>query len=131
MRRFVREVLMWMLVVVASSPVFADDSPTRGEPEQLPQSAKLARDRRAEVVLETARAQLRQNDFAAAIVGLQELLDGPNAFLGGGASVPTFAEEANRLLREMPLAARDAYERLHGAEADRLWQAALQSGRPE
>lgn len=131
MKRSLGDVLMWMLVVVASSPVLAEDPPPKGEPEQFPQSAKLARDRRGDVVLETARAQLRQQDFASAIVGLQELLDGPNAFLGGGASVPSFVEEANRLLREMPPVAREAYERLHGAEANRLWLAALQSGRPE
>ncbi len=129
MRRGVRDLLAWMFAVIAPSLTFADDSPTRAEPEQFPQSAKLARDRRADAVLETARAQLRQKDFAAAIVALQELLDGPNAFAGGGASVPSFVEEANRLLREMPAAGREAYERSHGTEANRLWQAALQSGR--
>ena len=131
MKRCLGEVLMWLLVIFASSPVLADESPPKGEPEQFPQSAKLTRDRRAETVLETARAQLRQQDFAAAIVALQELLDGPNAFLGSAASVPSSVEEANRLLREMPAAAREAYERLHGAEANRLWLAAQQSGRAD
>ena len=121
--------LAWILAMVATSLTFADDPPTKSEPEQFPQSAKLARDRRADTVLETARAQLRQKDFAAAIVALQELLDGPNAFAAGGASVPSFVEEANRLLREMPVAGREAYERSHGTEANRLWQAALKSGR--
>lgn len=129
MRRAVCDVLTWILAVFATSLTFADDSPTKGEPEQFPQSAKLARDRRADAVLETARAQLRQKDFAAAIVALQELLDGPNAFAGGAASVPSFVEEANRLLREMPVAGREAYERLHGVEANRLWQTAVQDGR--
>ena len=123
------DVLTWILAVVATSLTLADDSTFKAEPEQFPQSAKLARDRRADAVLETARAQLRQKDFAAAIVALQELLDGPNAFAAGGASVPSFIEEANRLLREMPTVGREAYERSHGAEADRLWQAALKSGR--
>lgn len=121
--------LTWILAVVAASWTFADDSPTKLEPELFPQSAKLARDRRADAVLETARVQLRQKDFAAAIVALQELLDGPNAFAAGGASVPSFVEEANRLLREMPAPGREAYERSHGAEANRLWQEALKSGR--
>ena len=129
MKRGLGEVLIWILAVAASSQTFADDTPTKGEPEQFPQSAKLARDRRADAVLETARAQLRQKDFAAAIVALQELLDGPNAFAAGGASVPSFVEEANRLLREMPAGGRQAYERSHGTEANRLWQAALQNGR--
>lgn len=105
----------------------AQDAALRVEP--FPQSAKLARDRRAEAVLETARAQLRQQDYPAAIVALQELLDGANAFVGGGATVPSFVEEANRLLREMPPVGRDAYERLHGASAMQLWQEARQTGR--
>ena len=128
MTRTVCDVLIGILALIATSWTLADDSLTKGEPEQFPQSAKLARDRRADAVLETARAQLRQKDFAAAIVALQELLDGPNAFAAGGASVPSFFEEANRLLREMPAAGRDAYERQHGAEANRLWQTALTSG---
>ena len=123
--------LVGIVIVVASSLLLADDVPPKGSPEQFPQSAKLARDRRADAVLETARAQLRQKDFAAAIVALQELLDGPNAFTGNGASLSSFVEEANRLLREMPVEGRAAYERLHGAEANRLWQAALQSGRAD
>lgn len=123
--------LTWILAVIAMSQSLADDGPTKGEPEQFPQSAKLARDRRADAVLDTAHAQLRQKDYPAAMVALQELLDGPNAFAGGGASVPSFIEEANRLLREMPPAGRDTYERLHGAEANRLWQEALRSGRPD
>lgn len=131
MRWAVRDVLAWILAVMATSFTYAADAPLKGESEQFPQSAKLARDRRADAVLETARAQLRQKDYPAAIVALQELLDGPNAFAGGGASVPSFVEEANRLLREMPASGRDAYERLHGAEANRLWQTALQTGRLE
>lgn len=129
MKRGLCDVLAWFFVIVATSLTLADDAPTKSEPEQFPQSAKLARDRRADSVLETARAQLRQKDFAAAIVALQELLDGPNAFAAGGASVPSFVEEANRLLHEMPTSGREAYERAHGAEAHRLWQAALRSGR--
>ena len=129
MRQAVCDVLIGILALVATSWTLADDSTSKTEPEQLPQSAKLARDRRADAVLDTARAQLRQKDFAAATVALQELLDGPNAFAGGGASVPSFVEEANRLLREMPAAGRETYERSHGTEANRLWQAALQNGR--
>lgn len=129
MGRSVCHLLTWIFAVAAMSLTFADDSTSKTEPEQFPQSAKLARDRRADAVLETARTQLRQKDFASAIVALQELLDGPNAFAGGGASVPSFIEEADRLLREMPAAGRDAYERAHGAEANRQWQAASQSGR--
>ena len=128
MRWAVCDVLIGILAVFATSWTLADDSTSKAESEQFPQSAKLARDRRADAVLETARAQLRQKDFAAAIVALQELLDGPNAFAAGGASVPSFVEEANRLLREMPAAGREAYERQHGAEANRLWQTALTSG---
>lgn len=131
MRRGLGKLLIGMVIVVASSLLLADDAPPKGSPEQFPQSAKLARDRRADAVLETARAQLRQKDFAAAIVALQELLDGPNAFTGNGASLSSFVEEANRLVREMPVEGRAAYERLHGAEANRLWQAALQSGRAD
>ena len=122
------DVLIGILAVIATSWTLADDSTSKAEPEQFPQSAKLARDRRADAVLDTARAQLRQKDFAAAIVALQELLDGPNAFAAGGASVPSFVEEANRLLREMPAAGRESYERQHGAEANRLWLTSLTSG---
>jgi len=129
MKQSLCDVLVWILAVVATSCTLADNSTLKAEPEQFPQSAKLARDRRADAVLETARAQLRQKDFAAAILALQELLDGPNAFAAGGASVPSFVEEANRLLREMPASAREAYERQHAAEANRLWQSSLKSGK--
>lgn len=131
MRRGLLDVLAWVLAVMATSLVRADDVPTKGESEQFPQSARLARDRRADVVLETARAHLRQKDFAAAIVALQELLDGPNGFASGGSTSPSFVVEANRLLRELPPVGREAYERLHGAEANRLWQEALRGGRVE
>ena len=110
---------------------FAQEASSKSESEPFPQSAKLARDRRAELVLETAKAQLRQQDYASAMVALQELLDGPNAFGRGDATVPSLAEEANRLLREMPNSAREAYERQHGAEANRLWQTARQSDLPD
>ena len=110
---------------------FSQDASSKSEHEPFPQSAKLARDRRAELVLETARAQLRQKDYASAIAALQELLDGPNAFGRGDASAPSLAEEANRLLREMPAAGREAYERRHGAEANRLLQEARRSDRTE
>ncbi len=110
---------------------FAQEAASKSEHEPYPQSAKLARDRRAELVLETARVQLRQKDYAAALVALQELLDGPNAFAKGDTSSPSFVEEANRLLREMPAAARDAYERLNRAEANRLLEDARQNGRAE
>lgn len=120
-----------LIVLTACSVSVAQEASSKSEPEPFPQSAKLARDRRAELVLETARAQLRQKDYASAMVALQELLDGPNAFGRGDTTVPSLADEANRLLREMPTAAREAYERRHGAEANRLWQAARQSDRPE
>lgn len=124
----------WLGIVIVLSAGFASlaqDGSPKSEPEPFPQSAKLARDRRAEAVLETARAQIRQKDYASAMVALQELLDGPNAFTRGDATVPSLVEEANRLLREMPASARDAYERLNGAEASRLWQEARQSDRPD
>ncbi|MBC7816584.1 MAG: PQQ-binding-like beta-propeller repeat protein, partial [Planctomycetaceae bacterium] len=118
-----------LIVLTAGSVSFAQEASSK--PEPFPQSAKLARDRRAETVLETARAQLRQKDYASAMVALQELLDGPNAFGRGDATMPSLVEEANRLLRELPATAREAYERQHGAEANRLWQEARLSDRPE
>ena len=121
----------FLIVLTLGSVSFAQDASSKSEHEPFPQSAKLARDRRAELVLETARAQLRQKDDASAMVALQELLDGPNAFGRGDTTVPSLVEEATRLLREMPTSAREAYERQHGAEANRLWQAARQSDRPE
>ncbi len=120
-----------LILLTASSASFAQEGASKSEHEPFPQSAKLARDRRAELVLETARAQLRQQDYASAMVALQELLDGPNAFARGDVTVPSLVEEANRLLREMPAAARAAYERQHGAEANRLLQEARQNHRAE
>jgi outer membrane protein assembly factor BamB len=127
----IRCVAILLMAFVPSVCSVAQDASPKGEHEPFPQSAKLARDRRAELVLETARAQLRQQDYASAVVALQELLDGPNAFGRGDATVTSVAEEALRILREMPAPAREAYERRYGAEANRLWQAARQSDRPE
>ncbi|MFM9965215.1 MAG: PQQ-binding-like beta-propeller repeat protein [Planctomycetaceae bacterium] len=123
--------LVMLIVLSAGSVSFAQEAASKAEYEAFPRTAKLARDRRAELVLETARTQLRQRDYTSAMVALQELLDGPNAFARGEASVPSLVEEANRLLREMPAAARDVYERQHGAEANRLWQEARRNDRPE
>lgn len=126
----IRCIAILLMTFVPSFSSFAQEASSKSEHEPFPQSAKLARDRRAELVLETARAQLRQKDYASAAIALQELLDGPIAFARGDASVPSLAEEANRILRELP-AARDAYERQHGAEAHRLWQEARQNHRAE
>lgn len=120
-----------LVVLAAGSVSFAQEASSKSEHEPFPQSAKLARDRRADLVLEAARVQIRQRDYASAIAMLQELLDGSNAFARGDTTVPSVASEANRLLREMPANAREAYERLHGLEANQLWQEARQSDQPE
>ncbi len=118
-------------LAVSLSSVFADDLPIRVEAELFPQSAKIARDRRSDTVLDSARTHLKRRDFAAAISQLQALLDEPNSFAAGGATSRSLHEEANRLLAELPSEGREAYERLHGPEAQRLWQEARRSGRPE
>ena len=121
--------MLLLILFGASSFAPAGDIPAKPEREPFPQSAKIARDRRAEGVLESVRQQIQKGDFAPAVAGLQELLDGPNAFVVNGADVSGVTRAANRLFRELPPAARGIYERAYGAEAERLWLAAMKSGR--
>lgn len=118
---------VWVVVVGSFVVANADERPLRGDVEQFPQSAKIARDRRADVVLESARLLIQQRDFAAAIAQLQPLLDGRDSFVAGSATSRTLSAEAQRLLASMPADGRAAYERLHGQEAQQLRQDALRS----
>ncbi len=130
LRSLWRSVWLAVLLLAADAVCRADDSSPRKESEQFPQSAIIARDRQVEAILEAAGGLLAKGDHAAAIAGLQGLLDGPNVFVVTGPQGQSIVAEVNRLLAEMPPAGRALYERLHGARAERLWQEARRSGGP-
>ncbi len=127
MKRFWQ--ILLLILFGASWSSLATDFPAKSDREPFPQSAKIARDRRAEGVLESVRQQIQKGDFAPAVAALQELLDGPNSFVVNRADVSGVARTADRLLCELPPAARGIYERAYGTEAERLRQAAMKSGR--
>ena len=67
----IRCLAILLVTYVSIDSGVAQDVSSKSEQEPFPQSAKLARDRRAELVLETAKAQLRQKDYATALAALQ------------------------------------------------------------
>lgn len=118
-------------VSLTSSLSLAADVAAEGGLELFPQSARVARDRRADAVWELARIEVARRDWAAAVVAIQELLDGPNTFVNDRSRSPSLKAEAERLLRSGPAVLRDSYERAYGAEANRLWQEARDNGHVE
>lgn len=117
-----------LIVLLASSLGLAADLVTEESLDQFPQSARVARDRRADAVWELARIELERRNWAAAVVAIQELLDGPKTFVSDNSRSPSLMAEAQRFLRLGPAALRDSYERSYGAEANRLWQEARDNG---
>ncbi len=116
------------LILASTAICPAQDSRAKPDSEPFPQSAKIARDRQADVVVEAARVQIAKSEFAPAIAALQGLLDAPNVFVVTGPHGQSLVFAAHRLLAELPPAGRELYERLHGAQAERLWRNARDKG---
>ena len=124
-----RSVSVVWLILASTTVCVAQDSRAKVESEPFPQSAKIARDRQVDAIVEAARVQIAKREYAAAIAALQGLLDTPNVFVVTGPQGRSVVFEVHRLLAELPPAGRELYERLHGAQADRLWREVLRRQR--
>ncbi len=128
LKLFKRSVSVVSLILALTSVCVAQDARTKVESEPFPQSAKIARDRQVDAVVEAARVQIAKQEYAAAIAALQGLLDAPNVFVVSGPQGRSVAFAVDQQLAELPPAGRELYERLHGAQADRHWREARSKG---
>lgn len=95
----------------------------------------LPGDRGLERDLDRARRLLERADWSSAVVAIDGILEGgSDAFLGGtgrGASRRSIRAEAMALVAALPAPARDAYQLLFRARAERALASALEAGDQE
>ena len=70
LKLFKRSVSVVSLILALTSVCVAQDARTKVESEPFPQSAKIARDRQVDAVVEAARVQIAKREYAAAIAAL-------------------------------------------------------------
>ncbi|MFM7242891.1 MAG: PQQ-binding-like beta-propeller repeat protein [Planctomycetaceae bacterium] len=121
----------------------ANDEPVADEPAAFDADAEavddatltLPSDRGLERDLERARRLLDRADWSSAVVAIDGILEGgSDAFLGGtgrGASRRSIRAEAMALVAALPAPARDAYQLLFRARAERALASALEAGDQE